>query len=48
MRFSTVKNRKSTYFLRRRRFSFYPVKHITNAEGGMLITNKGVYCEKIL
>ena len=28
-------------------FSFYPVKHITTAEGGMLITNKKSIAEKI-
>ena len=26
---------------------FYPVKHITTAEGGMLITNKKSIAEKI-
>ena len=28
-------------------FSFYPVKHITSAEGGMVITNNKKLAEKI-
>ena len=50
MRFSTgFKNRKKARgtFWRRRRFFLLSSKHITTAEGGMLITNKKSIAEKI-
>lgn len=28
-------------------FSFHPVKHITTAEGGIIVTNSSNYCEKL-
>lgn len=29
-------------------FSFHPVKHITTGEGGMVVTNNSLYCERMM
>jgi len=29
-------------------FSFHPVKHITTGEGGMIVTDRGDYCQRII